>query len=105
MTDRTDPPIPWRSASVQRQPSNRQTTQAVARTPGGTRRASGGIQKPPGVSLRRSRRAKPVNPDLAVAQAAAEHARVARARAEAPSTPRNSEEEAKHAHNDETSYS
>lgn len=93
MTDRADPPIPWRSASVQRQPSNRQTTQAVARTPGGTRRASGGIQKPPGVSLRRSRRAKPVNPDLAAAQAAAEHARVARARAEAPSTPRNSEEE------------
>jgi hypothetical protein len=85
MTDRTDPLIPWRSASLQRQPSNRQTTQAVARTPGGTRRASGGIQKPPGVSLRRSSRAKPVNPDLAVAQAAAEHARVARARAEAPS--------------------
>jgi hypothetical protein len=93
MTDRTDPPIPWRSASVQQQPSNRQTTQAVARTPGGTRCASGGIQKPPGVSLRRSRRAKPVNPDLAAAQAAAEHARVARARAEAPSTPRNSEED------------
>ena len=43
--------------------------------------------------MRRSRRAKPVNPDLAAAQAAAEHARVARARAEAPSTPRNSEEE------------
>eukprot|EP01047_Picozoa_sp_COSAG01_P073183 COSAG01_NODE_11851_length_1847_cov_3.469680_1_plen_191_part_00 len=43
--------------------------------------------------MRRSSRAKPVNPDLAVAQAAAEHARVARARAEAPSTPRNSEEE------------
>ena len=82
--------------SLHRQHFNRQTTRAVARTPGGTRRASGGIQKPPGEPLRRSNRAKPVNPDLAAAQAAAEHARVARARAQArsnPSNPRISEEE------------
>ena len=82
--------------SLHRQHFNRQTTRAVARTPGGTRRASGGIQKPPGEPLRRSNRAKPVNPDLAAAQAAAQHARVARARAQArsnPSNPRISEEE------------